>query len=135
MCIIPSSPPEAMKGSFLFQLMTFTSLSWAQFAVSIQALLGEARVSQIRMLSNKLNTNIHNSSNISECTVPLILEHKVLAFKQLCSVSVCVFCVKGTLKTKQEKQNINLVTHRVIILSDNYQLPLVYCINVATSAD
>jgi hypothetical protein len=45
----PSSPPLSRKGSQRLQLMTLTSLSWAVAVVSMQALLGAARMSQIRM--------------------------------------------------------------------------------------
>ena len=47
---MPSSPPDSMNGSLPFQCMTFTSRSCASTAVSIQALLGAARLSQIRIL-------------------------------------------------------------------------------------
>lgn len=45
----PSSPPLSRKGSRRLQLMTLTSLSWAVAVVSMQALLGAARMSQMRM--------------------------------------------------------------------------------------
>lgn len=45
----PSSPPLSRKGSRRLQLMTLTSPSWAAAAVSMQALLGAARMSQMRM--------------------------------------------------------------------------------------
>lgn len=48
----PSSPPETIKGSFLFQLITLTSDRWAPSMVSWLALLGAALVSQIRMLQH-----------------------------------------------------------------------------------
>lgn len=44
-----SSPPLTKNGSFRFQLITLTSVKWASAAVSILALRGEARTSQIRM--------------------------------------------------------------------------------------
>ena len=54
----PSSPPDKMNGSFLFQWITLTSLSWASSKVSIQALEGTARTSQIRMdLSTEHDAN------------------------------------------------------------------------------
>lgn len=45
----PSSPPLSRKGSRRLQLMTLTSPSWAEVVVSMQALLGAARMSQMRM--------------------------------------------------------------------------------------
>ena len=48
--LYPSSPPDAMNGSFLFQSITLTSLSWAFSVVIIQDLLGSARMSQIRIV-------------------------------------------------------------------------------------
>ena len=45
----PSSPPLSRKGSRWLQLMTLTSPSWAVAVVSMQALLGAARMSQMRM--------------------------------------------------------------------------------------
>ena len=48
--IAPSSPPESMKGSFLFQCITLTSLSCASLAVSLLALPGAERASQIRIV-------------------------------------------------------------------------------------
>lgn len=45
----PSSPPLSRKGSRRLQLMTLTSPSWAAAVVSMQALLGAARMSQMRM--------------------------------------------------------------------------------------
>lgn len=43
----PSSPPDRRNGSFLFQLMTFTSDEWASLAESME--LGGARTSQMRI--------------------------------------------------------------------------------------
>lgn len=45
----PSSPPLSRKGSLRLQLMTLTSPSWAVAVVSMQALPGAARMSQMRM--------------------------------------------------------------------------------------
>lgn len=42
--------PLTIKGSFLFQLITFTSLSWARLHASMHASTGFALMSQIRML-------------------------------------------------------------------------------------
>lgn len=48
--IRPSSPPDAMNGSFRFQWMTLMSRSWASLAVIIQALEGAARASHTRIV-------------------------------------------------------------------------------------
>lgn len=45
----PSSPPLSRKGSLRLQLMTLTSPSWAAAVVSMQALPGAARMSQMRI--------------------------------------------------------------------------------------
>ena len=48
--IKPSSPPDAMnRASDLFQLMTFTSASWALSIAIMHALCGEDRMSHTRM--------------------------------------------------------------------------------------
>lgn len=56
----PSSPPETINGSFLFQLITLISLSWALNIVNMFALFGANRVSHNFSLKKIVSTYILN---------------------------------------------------------------------------
>ena len=59
--MMPSSPPETMNGSLLFQLITLTSRSCASAVVNIHALDGAALASQILiLLSTEQDANTYN---------------------------------------------------------------------------
>ena len=67
--MIPSSPPDAMNGSFLFHDMTLTSLSWA-LVVIIQALWGAALQSHMRtVLSTEQDAKTYNVIEQNSTTV------------------------------------------------------------------
>lgn len=92
--IRPSSPPDAMNGSFLFQWMTLMSRSWASLAVIIQALEGAARASHTRIVlsteqeANTWSIDSHRSSSISD---KFVQKNQKLLFKQwsLYNVEFC----------------------------------------------
>lgn len=67
----PSSPPLSRKGSRRLQWMTLASPSWAAAVVSMQALLGAARVSQMRMeASAEQEANTWKREGLSDPRVP-----------------------------------------------------------------
>ncbi len=71
----PSSPPETMNGSCVFQLITLTSESWLSCVVNIQALDGAARTSHTRiLLSTEQDANTYGHINMQA-----ILKHVALS--------------------------------------------------------